>query len=77
MVALSLSQMDCFTGGQYNPDIVKICAFIGAGTGIFTIGAAIGWWNPAGWICDVALVVGAACDIYNIGAGIEYVSEKI
>ncbi len=75
MKELSIIQMECIESG-YNPDIVKACAIIGGAAGVFAIGAAANWWNPAGWVSGLVALAGTACDIYTINAGIETLTEK-
>lgn len=51
----SLASVDC---GNW---IDVTCDIITVGSSVYAIGGIANWWNPIGWICDVAGVASLAC----------------
>lgn len=41
-----------------------ICHGLAVSAGIMGVGAALNWWNPAGWVMGASAGAGLACEIY-------------
>jgi hypothetical protein len=62
MRKIEINRMESIDGGN---DLVNgLCITLGAGSVVYTIGAATNWWNPVGWVSAAFLVADGACILY-------------
>ena len=59
-----------------NEVLAAACGIIEIGTGVYGIGLVTNWWNPIGWVSAVGGGLSAACDVWAIAAGIQYMTSR-
>ena len=71
MRELHINELSQVNGGSAGE---AICHGIAASSIILTAGAALNWWNPAGWIMGGTFVIGAVCEGHSL---IKWYSSKL
>ena len=65
MKTLELHEMEIISAGT--DWIATGCAAFAVGAGTYSIGVALNWWNPVGWVGGAAIgVTAVACGSYGI-----------
>jgi hypothetical protein len=64
LTIIELSQVNGGSTGE------AICHGIAVSSTILAAGAALNWWNPAGWVMTGGLIIGGVCEGYQVGTWI-------
>lgn len=61
MENIVIIEMEKLQGGDF---IDGFCVPVVAGEAVLLAGAAMNWWNPAGWVMATGAIAAAGCAIY-------------
>lgn len=70
MKELNFDQLVNVKGGTTGE---AICHGLAVSAGVMGVGAALNWWNPAGWFMGATAAAGLGCEIYY---GKDWIASK-